>query len=106
MDNCPVLPRLEKTALTVLTCSLIKSSIKNIMIISNGGFLSQCHMVRDVSDLNTYIPEDQTPSACGGRTSHDQLEWVEFFKVTLKIGLLFYLSSVSFLVKQFCSFFC
>lgn len=41
----------------------------------------QCHMVRDVSDLNSYIAEDQTPSACGGRTSHDQLEWVEFFKV-------------------------
>ncbi|XP_054273864.1 pleckstrin homology domain-containing family G member 4B-like isoform X2 [Macrosteles quadrilineatus] len=41
---------------------------------------TQCHSVKDSSDLLHFLPEDQTPSECGGRTTHDQLEWVEFFK--------------------------
>ncbi|XP_046674250.1 puratrophin-1-like isoform X2 [Homalodisca vitripennis] len=41
---------------------------------------TKCHIVSDANDLLHFIPEDQTPSECGGRTTHDQLEWVEFFK--------------------------
>ncbi|KAG8313596.1 hypothetical protein J6590_002068 [Homalodisca vitripennis] len=42
---------------------------------------TKCHIVSDANDLLHFIPENQTPSECGGRTTHDQLEWVEFFKV-------------------------
>uniref|UniRef100_A0A8D9FHX3 Pleckstrin homology domain-containing family G member 4B n=1 Tax=Cacopsylla melanoneura TaxID=428564 RepID=A0A8D9FHX3_9HEMI len=34
----------------------------------------------DIEGLRHYLDEEQTPAECGGPTSHDQLEWVEFYK--------------------------
>lgn len=30
--------------------------------------------------MEHYISKDQAPACCGGTCTHDQLEWVEFFK--------------------------
>ncbi|KAJ4438798.1 hypothetical protein ANN_14750 [Periplaneta americana] len=40
----------------------------------------KCHIVTDETALHQYITEDQAPVSCGGRSNHDQLEWVEFYK--------------------------
>ncbi|XP_060519485.1 uncharacterized protein LOC132697828 [Cylas formicarius] len=36
--------------------------------------------VADESVIDRYLRKDQAPASCGGSCTHDQLEWVEFFK--------------------------
>ncbi|KAI5700602.1 hypothetical protein M8J75_001039 [Diaphorina citri] len=38
------------------------------------------HVLDDIDGLRHFLDEEQTPAECGGPTSHDQLEWVEFYK--------------------------
>ncbi|CAG9864587.1 unnamed protein product [Phyllotreta striolata] len=40
----------------------------------------QVIVLSDESSLSNYISRDQAPTSCGGACTHDQLEWVEFFK--------------------------
>ncbi|KAG5886772.1 hypothetical protein JTB14_032264 [Gonioctena quinquepunctata] len=40
----------------------------------------QVTLLSEESHLRRYIARDQTPASCGGTCTHDQLEWVEFFK--------------------------
>ncbi|CAH1179324.1 unnamed protein product [Phaedon cochleariae] len=40
----------------------------------------QVKVLSDESSLNKYISKDQAPVSCGGSSTHDQLEWVEFFR--------------------------
>nr|CAD7201677.1 unnamed protein product [Timema douglasi] len=40
----------------------------------------RCQVIKDETNLRQLLPEDQLPTSCGGRTSHDQIEWVEFYK--------------------------
>ncbi|XP_063910546.1 uncharacterized protein LOC135127835 isoform X3 [Zophobas morio] len=40
----------------------------------------QVTVVTDESTLLQYLSKEETPASCGGSCSHDQLEWVEFFK--------------------------
>ncbi|XP_075229746.1 puratrophin-1-like isoform X2 [Lycorma delicatula] len=40
----------------------------------------KCHVVTSSIQLMQLLPEDQIPSLCGGSATHDQLEWVQFFK--------------------------
>ncbi|KDR23948.1 hypothetical protein L798_08872 [Zootermopsis nevadensis] len=47
-------------------------------VLENSRF--KVHVVTDERDLCQYISEDQTPVNCGGRSTHDQVEWVEFYK--------------------------
>lgn len=44
-------------------------------------FCFQYHVLDDIDGLRHFLDEEQTPAECGGPTSHDQLEWVEFYKV-------------------------
>ncbi|XP_044258934.1 uncharacterized protein LOC123007598 isoform X3 [Tribolium madens] len=37
-------------------------------------------VICDEQTLSKYLTKDETPASCGGSCSHDQLEWVEFFK--------------------------
>ncbi|KAL1501723.1 hypothetical protein ABEB36_007000 [Hypothenemus hampei] len=37
-------------------------------------------LITEESSLKQYLKPDQTPASCGGTCTHDQLEWVEFFK--------------------------
>lgn len=39
----------------------------------------------DENELRSVFDEDQIPAECGGSTTHDQLEWVEFYKVTVTV---------------------
>ncbi|XP_072400076.1 puratrophin-1-like isoform X3 [Diabrotica undecimpunctata] len=41
---------------------------------------SRVILLSDEASLTTYITKDQAPASCGGTCTHDQLEWVEFFK--------------------------
>nr|XP_023018868.1 uncharacterized protein LOC111507754 [Leptinotarsa decemlineata] len=41
---------------------------------------AQVTLISEESYLRRYISRDQTPASCGGTCTHDQLEWVEFFK--------------------------
>ena len=45
-------------------------------------FVLQYDVITEERDLCQYISEDQIPVNCGGRSTHDQLEWVEFYKVS------------------------
>ncbi|XP_076262791.1 uncharacterized protein LOC143197888 isoform X3 [Rhynchophorus ferrugineus] len=36
--------------------------------------------ITEESTLSRYVNKDQSPASCGGSSTHDQLEWVEFFK--------------------------
>ncbi|XP_049818599.1 uncharacterized protein LOC109601686 isoform X4 [Aethina tumida] len=36
--------------------------------------------IPDENALETFLPIEQAPASCGGPCTHDQLEWVEFFK--------------------------
>jgi hypothetical protein len=40
----------------------------------------QAVVVADERTLARYLSKEETPASCGGSCSHDQLEWVEFFK--------------------------
>ncbi|KAJ8940301.1 hypothetical protein NQ318_012840 [Aromia moschata] len=40
----------------------------------------QVIFISEESSLKKYISRDQAPASCGGTCTHDQLEWVEFFK--------------------------
>lgn len=55
---------------------------------SGGSVSFQVHVVTDERDLCQYISEDQTPVNCGGRSTHDQVEWVEFYKVSRMASIL------------------
>ncbi|EFA01095.2 hypothetical protein TcasGA2_TC004018 [Tribolium castaneum] len=37
-------------------------------------------VICDEATLCKYLTKEETPASCGGSCSHDQLEWVEFFK--------------------------
>ncbi|XP_048521574.1 puratrophin-1 isoform X1 [Dendroctonus ponderosae] len=37
-------------------------------------------LLTEESSLKQYLSKDQAPASCGGTCTHDQLEWVEFFK--------------------------
>lgn len=37
-------------------------------------------LITEESTLNQYLKKNQAPASCGGTCTHDQLEWVEFFK--------------------------
>lgn len=43
----------------------------------------QYQVLDDIDSLRHFLDEEQTPAECGGPTSHDQLEWVEFYKVRM-----------------------
>lgn len=45
-------------------------------------FLFQCQMVRDEASLSRFVTLDQAPQLVGGQVTHDQQEWVLFFKVS------------------------
>ncbi|KAJ8922124.1 hypothetical protein NQ315_004058 [Exocentrus adspersus] len=40
----------------------------------------QVTFISDEASLRKYVSQDQAPASCGGSCTHDQLEWVEFFK--------------------------
>ncbi|CAH0547509.1 unnamed protein product [Brassicogethes aeneus] len=41
---------------------------------------TQTIFVTDETALERYLKKDHAPASCGGSCTHDQLEWVEFFK--------------------------
>lgn len=83
--NHKILELLDKTV-----CLIGNSNINKFLIWTPGTkgikevkkLTSQCQAVllTEESSLDKYITKDQSPASCGGTCTHDQLEWVEFFK--------------------------
>lgn len=56
----------------------------------------QIHFVADERKLRTVFDDDQIPAECGGSTTHDQIEWVEFYKVQYSLIITVRWKSVHF----------
>lgn len=56
----------------------IKISLSSFLLF---GFFKVTLITSEI-ELREWIAEDQMPTTCGGPCSHDQLEWVEFQKVS------------------------
>ncbi|XP_018567154.1 triple functional domain protein isoform X3 [Anoplophora glabripennis] len=72
-------------------CLILNSMLVNRFLIWTPGLRGHRHVkelasrvqvifVSGEASLNKYISRDQAPASCGGSCTHDQLEWVEFFK--------------------------
>ncbi|XP_056631347.1 uncharacterized protein LOC130441613 isoform X2 [Diorhabda sublineata] len=83
--NHKILELLDKTV-----CLIGNSNINKFVIWIPGTkgikevkkLTSQCQAVilTEESSIDKYITKDQSPASCGGICTHDQLEWVEFYK--------------------------
>jgi hypothetical protein len=62
----------------------------------------QYDVLTEERDLHQYISEEQTPVNCGGQSTHDQLEWVEFYKVSS----MFYCHVACLQYAAFCKYHC
>ncbi|XP_039287246.1 LOW QUALITY PROTEIN: uncharacterized protein LOC111057901 [Nilaparvata lugens] len=57
--------------------STTRSSLLRLLNISSD---IKCHVVSNSVELSEHLAEDQIPSACGGKSDHDQESWIKFFK--------------------------
>ncbi|RZF45669.1 hypothetical protein LSTR_LSTR010392 [Laodelphax striatellus] len=57
--------------------STTRSSLLRLLNISSD---IKCHVVSNAVELSEHLAEDQIPSACGGKSDHDQENWIKFFK--------------------------